>query len=87
MIATPSASMPTNSSPMAVSSPMRLRGGDDEMPPTITAAPERSAEQQVATEEVGERDARQHPVRERVPDEGQAAHHDPRADERAGEHR
>jgi hypothetical protein len=39
MIATPSASMPTNSSPIAVSSPMRLRAVTTEMPPTMTAAP------------------------------------------------
>ena len=59
------------------------------IPAAITRAAGRCADHEVTTEERRDCDSRQHPVRHRVPEEGQAAQDDPGADAPAqhrGEH-
>ncbi len=68
--------MPTNSRPMAVSPDSRERRRTRLTPPIITAAPTSAPSDAGQAQQQGAGDARQHAVRERVADEGQAAQHD-----------
>ena len=76
MMTTPSAIMPTNSRPMAVSSLRCVCRWITSTAPTITAA----ATAAPRIEDHGGRDTRQHPVDEGVTEEAHATEHEPDAD-------
>ena len=82
---TPSASMPTKSRPMAVSDESRERRVMSVTPPIMASAPTVAPTHARRADEQGGRDARQHAVRQRITDEGQAAQHHEGADDRAGD--
>ena len=82
-ITTPSASIPTNSRPMAVSPDSRERRRTTPTPAIIDGrADDRPADARQAQQD-RPGDARQHAVGERVADEREAAQHDEGADDRA----
>ena len=82
---TPSASIATNSRPMAVSEDRRVRRVTSATPPIITTAPTAAPSDPGQAEQDRGRDARQHAVRERVAEEREPAQDDERAHDGAGD--
>ena len=84
---TPRESIPTNSSPMPVSSRTRVRDDTTVTRPLITSAATRAPRIGLKPQSDGEGDPGDHPVGEGVAQEGQASQDDPGPDHRRGEHR